>query len=80
MPLRHISVPMNVPIVLNAPNKEGSYVRIVEEIYSNDQNEQKPNAHHVLSYSTYETENVQFASSGLSAEKWITHEICHQYN
>jgi hypothetical protein len=34
---------MNVPIVLNAPNKVGSYVRIVEEIYSNDQNEQKPN-------------------------------------
>ena len=43
MALRYISAPMNVPIVQNAPNKEGSYVRIVEEIYSNDQNEQKPN-------------------------------------
>jgi len=41
MPLRHISVPMNVPIVLNALNKEGLYARTVMVIYNNDPNEPK---------------------------------------
>ena len=30
---------MNVPIVLNVPNKESWYARIVVAIYSNDPNE-----------------------------------------
>ena len=32
---------MNVPIVLNVPNKEGLYARIVVAIVSNDPNEPK---------------------------------------
>ena len=38
-----MSVPMNVPIVLNALNKEDSYARTVMAIYSNDRNELKLN-------------------------------------
>ena len=39
--LRYISAPMNVPIVLNVPNKQGLYARIVVAIVSNGPNEAK---------------------------------------
>ena len=38
MALRYISAPMNVPIVLNVPNTQGLYAKIVVATYSNGPN------------------------------------------